>query len=529
MAQGNSCHRLKQALCALIINALLLTQQGFLFQAIAQTVVEAPQTVSGPGSIGAVGAGLGSASSLSGANLVLVGAVSGLSPAALGAVPTVIPQLSMQHSASAAAAQAAAPSPTKAETSVRLAKISEGLQSDLKVLSSQDVQGDQAQSLGGRVMDKALGLKPQDLPALAEPTSAADARYYGAKVHVALKRRALGPAEAQSRDGSWWKDPASQHIAVTVPLYALRRTEGDPGIGKFTDFGDYYRDVLAAQGVDTIHLLPHFAVLDESPYAPVSLYALNESNVDWAAVDEVSKTPELLAKLAVPDQADREAVNYKALWTRDEAVGQEAYRIFQRDHVAHNTPRLKAYIAFLRENAYWIKDYGEFMALSRLIGKPALAMDPGRRAARPARSALHPAHEHALLRPVERLPAVRRGAMDTIHQAGGHVLFDIPMFRAKNSVDAWKHPEYFTDIKTRNPGIVNQWSPRGLAGPGPLELDQAQGRGLPSDARPLPALAQPGLRRRPGGRPAFRLQLRRRPAGQRRRAGRRLCAALWAR
>ena len=45
-------------------------------------------------------------------------------------------------------------------------------------------------------------------------------------------------------------------------------------------------------------------------------------------------------------------------------------------------------------------------------------------------------------------------ALATIHDAGGKVLFDIPMFRGKDSVDVWKHrKKYFQDVRTRNPGI----------------------------------------------------------------------------
>jgi len=352
-------------------------------------------------------------------------------------------------SAAPAAAESASPVAGQAQTAVRLAKVSDSLQPDLKSLADQDVQGDQAQNLGGRVMDKVLGRKTQDLPALADPADVSDTAYSGAKVRSALANA------AQSRDGSWWKDPAAQHIAVSVPLYALRRSEGDPGIGKFTDFGAYYRDVLAKQGVDTIHLLPHFATLGESPYAPVSLYALNESNVDWAAVAEVKNDPALQAKLAA-DPSDREAVNYGALWTREEAVAQEAYQNFQRDHIARGTPRLKEYLAFLKENSSWLNDYAEFMALSRIIGKPSLEWSKDDEAgARHDRRfiLLKNTHFYAQWNAFQQFGA----AMDTIHQAGGHVLFDIPMFRAKNSVDSWKHPEYFKDLKTRNPGIENQW------------------------------------------------------------------------
>ena len=403
-----------------------------------------------------MGTTLGSASSLSGINFSLDRTVFNLPQTAWGAAPTVIFQLALQPAAAPAGAAVGSVA-AQAATSVRLAQVSESLQTDFKAIDKQDVPGDQAQSLGGRVMDKVLGQKMPDLPPLAEPVALVETSHHSAKIHAALNNGAHGPAAQQSRDGSWWKDPAAQHIAVTVPLYALRRAEGDPGIGKFTDLGAYYRDALVPQGVDTIHLLPHFAVLDESPYAPVSLYALNESNIDWAAVDEVKKDPELLAKLAVADPADREAVNYKALWTREEAVAQEAYRIFQRDHIARGTPRLKEYLAFLKENAYWINDYAEFMALARIIGKPSLqwTTDDEQRARHDPRFILlKNTRYYAQWNAFQQFGS----AMDAIHQAGGHVLFDIPMFRAKNSVDAWKHPEYFKDLKTRNPGIVNPWT-----------------------------------------------------------------------
>ncbi|MCX5795365.1 MAG: 4-alpha-glucanotransferase [Elusimicrobia bacterium] len=460
MSQSNSRNGLRKALSALIINALLFTQQGFALQAFAQTKVEAVTAAPGTGSVGSVGTSLGSASSLSGANLAPA-AILTLSQPGLSAVPTVIPQVAnpapiLSAGPAPVAAPAASPVPAKAATSARLTKVAESLQPELKTLAGPEAQADQAQGAGERVMAKALGQSTQDLPELAEPASAAGTSYSGAKVHAALRKGAQGPAARQGRDGSWWKDPASQHVAVTVPLYALRRAEGDPGIGKFTDFGAYYRDVLAAQGVDTIHLLPHFAVLDESPYAPVSLYALNESNVDWAVVDEVKGDPALLAKLAVADQADRQAVNYKALWSREEAVAQEAYRNFQRDHMSRGTSRSKDYLAFLKENAYWLNDYAEFMTLSRIIGKPSLQWTKNEETGArhdPRFILLKNTHFYAQWNAFRQFG----DAMDTIHQAGGHVLFDIPMFRAKNSVDSWKHPEYFKDLKTRNPGIKNQW------------------------------------------------------------------------
>ncbi|MDE2509718.1 MAG: 4-alpha-glucanotransferase [Elusimicrobia bacterium] len=255
---------------------------------------------------------------------------------------------------------------------------------------------------------------------------------------------------------SWWKDPSATRAAVSVPLYSLRREEHDPGIGKYTDLGRYYKNVLAPQGVDAVLLLPHFAVRGDSPYAPVSLQALNEDNVDWSAVDEVRARPELLARLDAPGQSARESVDYAGLRSREGAVAREALAAFTREQIARNTPRAAEYRNFLDRNAGWLDEYGEFMALSALIGKPALDWTPEAVAAArrdPSFSGRVEAHRFAQWHAERQL----KGALNEIHAAGGKALFDVPMFRAKNSVDAWKRPELFADLRTRNPGIVNAW------------------------------------------------------------------------
>src|SRR5581483_2477175 len=108
------------------------------------------------------------------------------------------------------------------------------------------------------------------------------------------------------------------------------------------------------------------------------------------------------------------------------------------------------------KNASWLKDYGEYMALARIIGKPSLEWTPEdvARAQADARfGLLSETHAYAQFLAYGQM----REAVDAVHAAGGKLLFDIPMFRSKNGVDAWKHPELFKDLKTRNPGVKNQW------------------------------------------------------------------------
>ncbi len=256
-----------------------------------------------------------------------------------------------------------------------------------------------------------------------------------------IAEKAVRPASDAS---AWWKDKTATRTAVTVPLYALRpvKKNADAGVGKYSDLGRYYRDELAGQGVDAVLLLPHFATLDESPYAPVSLYALNEDQIDWALV------PEAKAVFA-PSQS----VDYKSLRSREGVIARDAY---QRFLTTNDKNRSRRFDDFLNGNGDWVNEYAEFMVLSGIIGKPVLDWTANDESAARARTEF------------SELVAVRKwsqwlahgqlkAALAEVHAAGGKVLFDIPMFRAKNGVDAWKRPELFADLRTRNPGIVNPY------------------------------------------------------------------------
>jgi len=256
-----------------------------------------------------------------------------------------------------------------------------------------------------------------------------------------ITEKAVRPSSDAS---AWWKDKTATRTAVTVPLYSLRpvKKNSDQGVGKYSNLGAYYRDELAGQGVDAVLLLPHFATLDESPYAPVSLYALNEDQIDWGLVPE-----------AKAEAAPSQSVDYASLRSREGVIARDAYERF----LANNDKnRSKGFDDFLNGNGDWLNEYAEFMALSKLIGKPVLEWTANDESVARARTEF------------SELVAVRKwsqwlaqsqfkAAIAEVHASGGKVLFDIPMFRAKNSVDAWKRPELFADLRTRNPGIVNPY------------------------------------------------------------------------
>ncbi len=323
-------------------------------------------------------------------------------------------------------------------------------------------EGRARDELRRRLADFDAVAREMDAPpasAAAEPEEASRASFAPAASRAArgLLAAALAagtPAPATS-PAAWWRDPAASRLAVTVPLYSLRRENGDPGVGKFADLARYYREELAPEGVKAVLLLPHFAIKDQSPYAPVSLDAVDEDNIDWSLVPEVAARADLRARLAAP-ATERQSVDYADLRAREGEVARAAWADFARGELARGGERADAYRAFLRANADWLDDYAAFQTLSARLGKSSLDWTPEEVAAARARPGFEDemnARRFAQWIGYGQL----KDALDGVHRAGGKVLFDVPMFRAKDGVDAWRRPELFRDLRSRNPGIVNAW------------------------------------------------------------------------
>ncbi|MFA5357236.1 MAG: 4-alpha-glucanotransferase, partial [Candidatus Omnitrophota bacterium] len=243
---------------------------------------------------------------------------------------------------------------------------------------------------------------------------------------------------------AWWKDPLRINTAMILPIFSLRNKENDPGIGKFTGLGPYFKKA-ASEGVNTILLLPFYAALSESPYAIASLYALNELYIDWSRVKEAEGYAALLAAPA----GEGEWVHYDSIRRREGEIALQAFRNFKDDR----TERAESFRKFAQENGSWLEDYAEFMALREIIGRQSLEWreaDVKAAKADPRYQDLAGTHKFAQWVAYRQF----KDAVDSVHKQGGHLLFDIPMFRGKDSVDAWKYPRYFKDIRTKNPGII---------------------------------------------------------------------------
>ncbi len=222
----------------------------------------------------------------------------------------------------------------------------------------------------------------------------------------------------------WWRDVTRKYLSMSLPIYALRDAER-PGIGKFSDLGRIYRDVLARQGIDTVVLLPPFHSTVCSPYSPVSVYALNELYVDWTLVPEGNDG--LLGSLARPSNAPR-WVQYDIEFERARATRLRAHREFTTRGSAVRRDRFAQFVENQRHNRNWLAEYAWFMAEKSPEGPGA-----------PPREEIAESHMFVQWLAYNQF----RNAIHEIHANGGHVIVDIPMFRACHGVDCSRHSEYF--------------------------------------------------------------------------------------
>jgi|GEM_PF-152606 len=251
---------------------------------------------------------------------------------------------------------------------------------------------------------------------------------------------------------AWFKDPERVNVAISLPISSLRGREGYSGIGKFTYIPAYFLNVLKPKGVNIILNLPFLKVLEESPFAPVSMFALNELLIDWHAVEEVKGDSDLTGILSAPANEQR-SVHYGSVAERERRVMLEAYQQFKNNQLSADTNRAKAFNVFIKSNSFWLDDYTEFMVLHDIIGKPSIEwqdQDIKRAKSTPRYQEMVGMYKYAQWIAYSQL----QDSLELVHQYGGREIIDMPMFLSKDNVYAWKHQEYFKDIKTRNPGII---------------------------------------------------------------------------
>jgi hypothetical protein len=235
---------------------------------------------------------------------------------------------------------------------------------------------------------------------------------------------ARSPCPIRKEHSEWWMDNQCKYISMSLPIYALR-DERRPGIGKFTDLGRMYRDVFARQGIDTLVLLPPFESTHISPYSPVSVYALNELYVDWTCVPEVGDNR--LMKLTRTTENPR-WVHYEDELDRAEKLRLAAYREFLKTGSAFRRNCFQEFTDNQERNRNWLNEFAWFMTEQHSLGSVGFL-------------AKQAAESHMFAQWIAYNQF--KDAIDEVHAAGGHVVIDIPLFRACNGSDTSRHSEYF--------------------------------------------------------------------------------------
>jgi 4-alpha-glucanotransferase len=235
---------------------------------------------------------------------------------------------------------------------------------------------------------------------------------------------ARSPRPVRKEHPEWWMDNRRKYLSMSLPIYALRDGRR-PGIGKFPDLGRIYGDVLARQGIDTLVLLPPFQSTHISPYSPVSFYALNELYIDWSFVPEVCQKRRLMQLTRTTE--DPRWIRYEDEFDRAEKLRLAAYREFMRSASAFYRARFQEFLGNQQRNRNWLNEYAWFMAERETNDSDGSL----RRIA---------AESHMFAQWIAYNQF--KDAIDEVHTAGGHVVIDIPLFRACNGVDTSRHSDY---------------------------------------------------------------------------------------
>ena len=236
-------------------------------------------------------------------------------------------------------------------------------------------------------------------------------------------------------------------LACQIPVYSLRNKDVKYGIGKFADLIFTYETILSQAGVSTVLLLPHFSVLEESPYAPVSVYAINELYIDWIKEakeigmpeDEIREIKQMLENLP------QNEVNYEAVKIAEFEVAKKVFVRFKDK---------KGLDLFRQKNAYWLDNYSSYMAAKMILKRPPNTEQEIQqlREQNPGIFDTYKAlYEYMQYVGYKQLKEV----IDVLHKKGCKIMFDIPFFRAKDSVDAIFFPEFFHPDK-KSPYIWGQ-------------------------------------------------------------------------
>jgi 4-alpha-glucanotransferase len=259
-------------------------------------------------------------------------------------------------------------------------------------------------------------------------------------------------------------EPAAREWGVFLPLYALRREEGDLGVGDLSGLEELGRWVgeLGGSTVATLPLLAAFlgdgsledrGPFEPSPYAPASRLFWNELWVDPRRLPEFADSAEARRLLDSPGFAAEAArlasgrhVDYRGAYALRRRVLEALAETFFTVAPAARRAELDDLLARRPELA----DYAAFRAVGEARGESWHAWpEPLRSGEIPDGAVDETArrfHLYAQLAAEGQLAEVGRAlaAGDPGRRGGGGGLYlDLPLGVHSDSYDAWRHRELF--------------------------------------------------------------------------------------
>ena len=254
---------------------------------------------------------------------------------------------------------------------------------------------------------------------------------------------------------------------VLLPVFSLPSSHG---IGCFSKEAYAFVDFLASAGQSCWQILPLGPTsYGDSPYQSFSTFAGNPYYID---LESLAKEGYLSASDLRKDTAfwrGKDGIDYAALYDNRIALLRKAYR----EKPVMQGAMKSAYKRFVRDNAFWLKDYTLFMALKDAHGgAPWTEWEEdlklrNSRAVSLARK--HYADDIGFYLFVQftfrrQWNALKKYANDK----GIEIVGDLPIYVALDSADAWANPELFELDEKRNPVRVAGCPPDDYAKTGQL-------------------------------------------------------------
>ncbi|HEX6201831.1 MAG TPA: 4-alpha-glucanotransferase, partial [Thermoanaerobaculia bacterium] len=256
---------------------------------------------------------------------------------------------------------------------------------------------------------------------------------------------------------------AAREWGVFLPLYALRREEGDLGVGDLTGLEELGRWIggLGGTTVATLPLLAAFlgdgslagpGPFEPSPYAPASRLFWNELWIDPRRLPELADSPEAQRLLASPDFAREAAqlaagrfVDYRHAY----ALRRRVLALLAGAFFAAAPPGRRAELDALLARRPELADYAAFRAVGESrkeswhswpepLRSGTIGEGEGDEAARRFHLYVQLAADRQLAEVGAALAAAAPGG-----DARGGLYLDLPLGVHPDSYDAWRHRDLF--------------------------------------------------------------------------------------